>query len=69
MILGSLLVDIITISISAHNGAIFTIVLIPLIEMGLKVGIIVLCALDYFKNKDLNKGYSDEDRHRSMQYQ
>ena len=59
MILGSLLVDIIVISISAHFGGIFTIVLVPLLEIALKIGIVVLCALDYFRNKDLKQPYSD----------
>lgn len=69
MILGSVLVDVITIAISAHSGGIFTIVLLPLFEIALKAGIVVLCALNYFKNKDPHQGYSDIHRQRSTQNQ
>ena len=49
MVLGSIIVDIISIIVSSGKGGAFTTVLIPILEILVKTGIVVICAMDYFK--------------------
>ena len=71
MVLGSILVDVICITISANKGGKFTVLVIPLIEIIIKLGIVALCAYDYFQRKDEQNegGYREVNRGHSMQNQ
>jgi len=67
MVLGSIFVDVISIIVASGKGGAFTTVLIPILEVLLKVGVVVICALDYFREKDSR--YESMDRRQSRQNQ
>ena len=65
MVLGSILVDIISIIVSSGKGGAFTTVLIPILEILAKTGIVVICAMDYFKGSEKDYRYQSMDRRQS----
>lgn len=69
MVFGSILVDVISIVISSGSGGAFTTVFIPILEILIKIGIVLICALDYFNRKNRDSRYDSNDKRHSMQNQ
>jgi hypothetical protein len=67
MVFGSMIIDIVCIVFSVNKGGRFALLTIPLVELLIKIGIVCVCAYEYFKNRQERERLSDGEKQRRMQ--